>query len=1320
MRRRTPPMRGWARLAGVLCAGSAMLSLLILSSCGGGGSTGSPAPAIPSLSGSPAPAITSFSGSPATITAGTPVNLTGVFANGTGMIMPGSLSTTSGAAQTVTPGATTTYTLIVTNDSGTKVSQTATVTVVAAPAVPAITAPAYATAGSTGLVASVPAQAGSSYAWSISGGSITAGADTDQVTFTAGTAGTVQLGCVVTNAAGTASTPGAAVSTVVPAPAVPVISALADVLPAASGLVASVPAQPACTYVWTAVGGGITAGATSNQITYTAGSSGSVQLTCVVTNAAGLASAQGTATTTILALPVISAFTAANSPITSGTATTLSAVFTGGTGTIDKGIGSIDTGVAVPTGKLSASLTFTLTVTNTLGASVTSQVQVAVVPAPSITGFDAGTATISAGGTTSLTGSFTNGTGVITPGNLPVTSGVPATVSPAQNTTYTLTVTNSLNASVTSQVPVAVLPAPVITSFKAIPSSIVPGTASNLTAVFANGTGLIMPGGLVVTSGTPAVVTPSANTTYTLTVTDPLGATTSMTTAVTLKLPLPTISKFTLSPPSLGPGGTVTFSSSYANGTGVISAAGGPIAGNTDNPMVSTTYTLTVTNGDGAAVTATARAVVGSLAALVGIPSGIGNVDGKGNSARFYGPTSSAMDAAGNVFVADRFNNTIRWIAPDFTVTTIAGTPDVGGYLDSAGSGSPTQFNDPQGIALDLAGNLYVADTRNSVIRKITTTPGTIKPVTVTTFAPGTAFSGPEGVAVDGAGNVYVADTGNSIIRKITSGGGSVTTLFGGVAGKTGNSNVTGASTFNKPNSVAVDTAGANLYVSDTGNSLIRWCNLATGTVVTMAGGLGNNNSNNPTGIPNTPSTPTGSFLPTMGITVDTKGDVYFSDSSNQVIRTITGGVVSATTTGVVDTLVGQNTDSGYFDGWGAQFENNSTTNSLGGAWFNFPTGIALNPSGSTLVVSDFNNNTIRFVPITFPAGNNPIIPRNVQATPTTTIAGSHGHPGYSDVVDVNPVLFDGPSGITVDDLGNVFIADTTNQLIRKITSLGVVSTVAGAFDTSGISNTGAGTFNSPAAVAVDANPANATHGNLYVADSGNNAVRLISFPGGVAKVATLAIGFNEPMGIAVAANGDIYVADTFNSTIRKVTTAGAVSTVAGVALTTGYVDTTPSGPAPLFNVPFGVAVDNSSLASAGTIYVADTGNNVIRQISGGVVSTLAGSAGTAGFADVANGAGTSALFNHPDALVVDPATGYVYVADTNNQAIRRIVPGTGTGKVTVTTLVGVGGQGEIVPGILPASLAFPFGIAIDPTLGANPAGSLLITVNDAILTAPF
>jgi len=197
-------------------------------------------------------------------------------------------------------------------------------------------------------------------------------------------------------------------------------------------------------------------------------------------------------------------------------------------------------------------------------------------------------------------------------------------------------------------------------------------------------------------------------------------------------------------------------------------------------------------------------------------------------------------------------------------------------------------------------------------------------------------------------------------------------------------------------------------------------------------------------------------------------------------------------------------------------------------------------------------------------------------------------------------------------------------------------------------------------------------------------------------------------------------VADTFNSTIRKVTTAGAVSTVAGVALTTGYVDTTPSGPAPLFNVPFGVAVDNSSLASAGTIYVADTGNNVIRQISGGVVSTLAGSAGTAGFADVANDAGTSALFNHPDALVVDPATGYVYVADTNNQAIRRIVPGTGTGKVTVTTLVGVGGQGEIVPGILPASLAFPFGIAIDPTLGANPPGSLLITVNDAILTAPF
>jgi hypothetical protein len=259
-------------------------------------------------------------------------------------------------------------------------------------------------------------------------------------------------------------------------------------------------------------------------------------------------------------------------------------------------------------------------------------------------------------------------------------------VSPGTTTAYTLTVTNALGTLASSTATVTVIQAPTISSFVAGPAAITAGGTTSLTGNFANGSGVITPGNIAVTSGAKTLVSPGTTTAYSLTVTNALGVLASSTATVTV-VPAPAISSFTLSPPSLGPGGTVTFSSSYTNGTAAITAgtSTSPLSGNTDKPVVSTTYTLTVTNSIGTAVSATARALVGSLATYVGTPSGIGNVDGTGSHARFFGPVSSAMDDAGNVFVVDRFNNTIRWISPSpaFVVTTIAGTPSVAGFADS-------------------------------------------------------------------------------------------------------------------------------------------------------------------------------------------------------------------------------------------------------------------------------------------------------------------------------------------------------------------------------------------------------------------------------------------------------------------------------------------------------------------------------------------------------------------------------------------------------------------------------------------------------------
>lgn len=1145
-----PPLRGSARLAGILRAGPAVLALLLLAACAAGNNT------------PPAPAISSFRGTPATITAGTSASLTGVFANGTGVIMPGALGASSGTAQTVTPAATTTYTLTVTNGAGALASQVATVTVVAPPAVPAITAPAFATAGTTGLQASVPAQAGGSYAWSITGGTITAGDGTPSITFSAGASGNVQLGCVVTNAAGTASS-------------------------------------------------------------------------------------QGTATSAIVPVPVISSFSAAASTITSATATSLSAVFSGGTGTVDQGVGAVTSGVPVSTGSLSAGRTYTLTVTSAAGVAVTAQASVAVVAAP------------------------------------------------------------------------------VITSFTAAAPSIFPGTATSLTAVFAGGTGSIDPGIGPVTSGVAAPTgTLSASQTYTLTVTNAAGTLATAQVAVTVAAPPPpSLASFTASQPSVGSGASVTLNASFTGGTGVINpgAISLPASGAvTVTPAVSTSYVLTVTNAAGITATATTRVVAGSLGDFAGTPSGAGNTPGTGSAARFYGPASSAFDAAGNLYVADQHNHVIRRIdGGTGAVTILAGKLDVAGSAN--GAGGAASFNAPAGIAVALsgpnAGNIFVADTGNSLIRMITPA-GAVSTYAGTDSAAG-FFNHPAGLAVDSAGTVWVADTNNDTIRRITTAG--VVSTFAGVASTAGHADsATPPATFNHPRAVAVDAAGF-LYVADTDNHTIRLITPA-GVVSTYAGVW--------TGAPGNADGHPGGFWVPMGITVDSAGMVYVADTGNQIIRTLTPrGVVFSGFTPFVNTLIGHNTDSNYGDGAGLGSEFSLPP---AGAYFDFPTGVALNGSGTSLAVTDFLNNAIRLVPV-IPG----IPPASTAMTSTWAGFATFNGVGWLDSGFSNPLplgtpvppRFNTPSGVALDAAGNIFVADGGNHAIRRITPAGTVSTFAGTpaaghpgtVPVSGSADgalTTAAQFGFPGAVAVDTS-ALPTAGTVYVADSGNNSVRMIA--GGT--VSTLATGLNLPLGIAVDSTalgtaGRVYVADTFNNVIRMIPPGGgAMTTLAG----SGSVGSANgAGALASFNLPGGIAVDNSSLPSAGTLYVADTYNNLIRVITlpGAVVSTLAGS-GTPGFQD---GIGSAAGFNHPSALAVDPATGNVYVADTFNQVVRMIVPGTGA----VTTLVGVAGTGTFPPALpaaLPASLAYPFGIAVAPGMtlgGANPGGSLLICVGDGLLTAPF
>jgi len=227
---------------------------------------------------------------------------------------------------------------------------------------------------------------------------------------------------------------------------------------------------------------------------------------------------------------------------------------------------------------------------------------------------------------------------------------------------------------------------------------------------------------------------------------------------------------------------------------------------------------------------------------FAGSPGGPGAADGTGSNAGFNAPYATAVDSSGsNVYVADSNNNTLRKITLSetvWTVTTLAGSPGVSGTSDGTGSGA--QFNVPTGVAVDGGGNVYVADSGNFTIRKVTS--GGV----VTTLAGNAGQSGfmdatgnaalfgcPAGLAVDGTGNVYVADVTNHVIRKITSGGG-VTTLAGNPT-QSGYADGSGsAALFNSPTGVAVDGAG-NVYVADNLNHLIRKIT-TSGTVTTLAG----------------------------------------------------------------------------------------------------------------------------------------------------------------------------------------------------------------------------------------------------------------------------------------------------------------------------------------------------------------------------------------------------------------------------------------------------------------------------------------------------
>ena len=529
------------------------------------------------------------------------------------------------------------------------------------------------------------------------------------------------------------------------------------------------------------------------------------------------------------------------------------------------------------------------------------------------------------------------------------------------------------------------------------------------------------------------------------------------------------------------------------------------------------------------------------------------------------------------------------------------------------------------------------------------------------TWAGFAGFSGLFGIIPDPSGNLYIpfrADAPvrlggrphppNGTVEEVSPVGTNrvVTTI----AGSSGSGSADGLGTnalFGSPIGITRDSQG-NLYISDSYFHEIRKLSALdmSWNVTTLAGSAGNAGSGDGVGT-------NAQFNSPQGLATDSAGNVYVADSLNNTIREVTS-------TGVVTTLAGAPSGGGSANGVG------------GAARFNSPNYLATDKAGN-IYVADLGNQTIRKIT---PLGE------------VFTVAGSPGQSGSADGI-AGEALFFGPSGVTVDSSNNIYVADTFNSTIRKITSTGVVTTIAGQPGTNGTLN-GLGTntlFNNPTGIAADA------RGNLYVTDTDSSLIRRLSPSGASWLVTTLAGGgsqvdgigtnsqFNFPLGIAVDSASNLYVIDSGFATIRELTpvvspglTNWVVSTIAGGA-SGPTTDLDGVGTNAFFLSPLGIAVDRET-----NLYVTDIGNN-IRQLNlvgtNWNVTTIGGN----GIAGSADGTGSAAQFSGPSGVAVD-AAGNVYVADTGNNTIRKgtftqygtanpaaYTPPAMTGKVQVTLL---------------------------------------------------
>ncbi len=728
--------------------------------------------------------------------------------------------------------------------------------------------------------------------------------------------------------------------------------------------------------------------------------------------------------------------------------------------------------------------------------------------------------------------------------------------------------------------------------------------------------------------------------------------------------------------------------------------------------------------------------------------------DGAGNAGGLFTSLTTtrglSVSKNGDVYLADYTGKLVHKISAatglmSLVAGALTGTPGpkntaTGGYTGDGGPAAPSaEVNAPRGVTADAAGNIYIADSSNNVVRMVNTAgvistivgkyPGSNTPATAGALGdggPATAaqLSTPEDVEVDGNGNLFIADQGNSKVRVVYAGGVQVAALIavtnGGTVAVPGNiytilgggtaiyapgSIVIGTSVvIAAPRKIALDARG-NIYLADNGNSVIWFEDAATGYMRVIAGTFGQTSgaagcSGQANALGDNCRATLATLNPNnaMGVGVDGQGNVYISDSLNSRIRKVSlnqsfsavnsgssktqtlvvhfavGDTPAATSpfsvTGSADFVVNSpascvtNTDNTTdctititfaptkpgvdfatltvksalgatsnfaLSGTGAAAAvalDPGTTSSIG-TGYNSPVGIAVDAAGNTYIADTGDNVVIRYNN----SGNGMIIAG-------TGAAGNSGNGGAATAATLSA-----PSAVTVTPDGTVYIADTGNGVVRRIDPVtGVINIAAGGASTTcaaALDAFGNGCPGTQAKLSAPAGLTSDSNGNVYISDTGNNAVRELTGSGYI-----FAVGgpvFSGPTALQLDAYSNVFVADTGHSTISEIIAGtGKVVPVAGNGQKGSSGNGGPATGAELSS-PTGIALD-----AAGDIYIADTGNHVIRLVNAaGVINTIAGTLGHSGSGTLP-GAADALLLNLPGG-VASTTSGGLYVLDSGN-----------------------------------------------------------------------